>query len=152
LPTVKPAQLAGEKFVGFDKDLVIRRQVDRFLREQGVAVEIVMEFDNIENIKKAVEIGAGVALLPEPTLRREVQGGTLAAIPLAGSDLVRPLGIIYSRHHRLNTTILRFIDLLREGDETAAHHPANGQANGAPRSPKRRGAPARSPRSSREKV
>src|SRR5262249_26328350 len=45
---VTPAQLDGEKYVGFDKGLVIRREVDRFLRDQGVAVRVTMEFDNIE--------------------------------------------------------------------------------------------------------
>ncbi len=158
--SVRPSQLAGEKFVGFDRELTIRREVDRILHKQEVSVEVVMEFDNIENIKKAVEIGAGVALLPEPTFRREVQAGTLAAIPLAGCNLVRPLGIIYSRHHRLNTTILRFIDLLRDGEESisassasSASTPngANGEHNGAKPSRKRRGTSAR-PRGSREKV
>lgn len=149
--SLKPSQLAGEKFVGFDRELTIRREVDRLLHKQEVSVDVVMEFDNIENIKKAVEIGAGVTLLPEPTFRREVQAGTLAAIPLAGCPLVRPLGIIYSRHHRLNTTILRFIDLLREGEEAMSAHTANGEPNGAKPSRKRRGTSAR-PRVSREKV
>ena len=78
----------------------IRREVDRFLRQQGVAVEVVLEFDNIENIKKAIEIGGGVALLPEPTLRQEVEAGLLVARPLAGCRFVRPLGIIHRRQHR----------------------------------------------------
>ena len=110
---VRPEQLAGEKYIGFDRDLVIRREVDRFLPGEGVAVEVVHEFDNIENIKKAIEISAGVALLPEPTLRREVEAGTLVALPLYGCRLVRPLGIIHRRHHKLGATALRFLDLLR---------------------------------------
>jgi len=113
---IRPAQLEGEKYVGFDRELVIRRQVDRFLREQGVSVDVVMEFDSIENIKKAIEIGAGVALLPEPTLRQEVEAGRLVAVPVEGARLCRPLGIILNRHHKLTTTVLRFIDLLREAD------------------------------------
>ncbi len=120
-PAIRPAQLAGEKYIGFDKRLVIRREVDRFLREQGIAVEVALEFDTVENIKQAIEVSAGVALLPEPTLRREVQAGTLAARPLAGCRLVRPLGMIYRRHHKLTTTALRFIDLLRGPD--ASHPP-----------------------------
>jgi DNA-binding transcriptional LysR family regulator len=115
--TVRPEQLASEKYIGFDRDLVIRKEVDRFLREQGVAVEVALEFDNIENIKKAIEVSAGVALLPEPTLRREVQAGTLVAVRLAGDRLVRPLGVIYRRHHRLSTTAQKFIELLRESEE-----------------------------------
>lgn len=117
---VKPAQLAGVKYIGFDRDLTIRREVDRFLREQGVAVEVVLEFDNIENIKKAIEISDGVALLPEPTLRREVEGGTLMALPLADGRLVRPLGIIHRRHHKLSATALQFMELLQKPDVSAA--------------------------------
>src|SRR5262249_19597045 len=114
---VRPEQLTGEKYIGFDKDLVIRRKVDRFLRDQGITVEVALEFDNIENIKKAIEISAGVALLPEPTLRREVQAGTLMAVPLTGAQLVRPLGIIHRRHHRLSASAQRFIELLQESQE-----------------------------------
>lgn len=130
---VRPGQLTGMKYIGFDKELVIRREVDRFLREQGVSVEMVMEFDNIENIKKAIEIGAGIALLPEPTLRREVQAGTLMSVPLSGCQLMRPLGIIHSRHHRLNAIIRRFLDLLRDGASPGPLQstPANGSPNHA---------------------
>jgi DNA-binding transcriptional LysR family regulator len=110
--SIKPAQLTGEKYVGFDRGLTVRREVDRFLREQEVAVEIVMEFDNIENIKKAIAIGAGVALLPEPTLWQEVQAGTLVAVPLAGCRFVRPLGIVHRRHYQPTATARRFMELL----------------------------------------
>ncbi len=111
--SIGPAQLDGVKYVGFDKGLTIRREVDRFLREHGAAVDVALEFDNIENIKEAVRVSAGVALLPEPTLRREVEAGTLVAVPLAGAPLVRPLRIIY-RHNKLSTTAQRFVDLLRD--------------------------------------
>lgn len=117
LDQVPPSRLNGEKYVGFAKGLVIRRQVERFLRDHDAEVLVAMEFDNIENIKKAIEIGAGVALLPEPTLRREVQAGTLVARPLAGCQLVRPLGIIHRRHYRLSSTASRFVELLQESEE-----------------------------------
>jgi DNA-binding transcriptional LysR family regulator len=118
---LRPAELTGERYVAFDKALVIRRQVDKFLREQGAAVEVACEFDSIENIKKAVEELSGVALLPEPTLRREVRSGSLVALPLSGARLVRPLGIILRRHHRLGATAHRFMDLLRTAGDS---HPA----------------------------
>jgi DNA-binding transcriptional LysR family regulator len=122
-PVVRPGQLAGLKFIHFDRGLIVRREVDRFLREHGAAVEVQLEFDNIETIKKAVELGAGVALLPEPTIRREVEDGTLLARPLCGCRLVRPLGIIHRRHHKLSATATRFTELLRG-------LPADGSANG----------------------
>jgi DNA-binding transcriptional LysR family regulator len=120
---VRAVQLQGERYVGFDKGLVIRREVDRFLREQAVGVDVIMEFDNIENIKKAVEESVGVALLPEPTLRREVEAGTLVGVPLTGRRMVRPLGIIQRRHRTPSATALRLLEMLRHPDGTLPHQP-----------------------------
>jgi DNA-binding transcriptional LysR family regulator len=148
---VEPRHLQGVKYVGFDRDLTIRRKVDRFLREQKVAVDVVLEFDNIETIKKAVESEAGVALLPEPTVRREVQAGTLVALPLAGCRLVRPLGIIQRRQRKPSLAAQLLIDLLRQPDDGPEGPGRNGHANGAGRSPHPHGtqprhAPARATR------
>ena len=121
---VRPEQISGLKYVAFNRALTIRKEVDRFLREQGCVVDVLMEFDNIENIKKAVEIDAGVALLPEPTVRREVEAGSLVALSLAGCRFVRPLGIIHRRPHRLTTAAQRLINLLRQPAATL-----NGQAH-----------------------
>ncbi len=115
LGAVRIARLAEVKYVHFSKELVIRREVDRFFRNRKVSLDIALEFDNIENIKKAVEIGAGVALRPEPTFRKEVATGTLVAVPLADAQMVRPLGIIYRRHHKLSLAAQRFLDLLCRG-------------------------------------
>ena len=114
--------LDGETFVGYDPDLSIRRAIDRSLRYHDVGVRVALEFDNIENIKRAVEIPAGVALLPEPTVAREVAAGTLVAIRITGQDprhrLKRPLAIIHRRHEQLGLTATRFLKLLREGEES----------------------------------
>jgi DNA-binding transcriptional LysR family regulator len=107
------SQLDGEKLVAFDSDLTIRREIDNVLNQYGVSVVVAMEFDNIETIKRALEIDAGVALLPAPTVVREVETGTLAAVPLTTDDLVRPLGIIHRRGKELTSTARRFIELLQ---------------------------------------
>ena len=65
--SVAAKQLDGMTFVAFDPGLAIRRAIDRFLRKHGVQVDVALEFDNIENIKRAVEV-SGVAILPVPTL------------------------------------------------------------------------------------
>jgi DNA-binding transcriptional LysR family regulator len=112
---VTVAQMEGLKYVHFSKDLVIRREVDRFFRSKRISVDVALEFDNIENIKQAVEISVGISLLPRPTFVREVNAGTLRAIPLADADLHRPLGIIYRRHNKLTNASQGFLDLLRKG-------------------------------------
>jgi DNA-binding transcriptional LysR family regulator len=112
--SVSLAALAGEKFVGFDRDLPIRKEIDRQLRQQGVTVEVVLEFDNIETIKQAVEIGAGISILPEPTVCKEVQIGTLAAIRLRGCSLQRPIGILHRDRLVFSPTVSRFVELLQQ--------------------------------------
>jgi DNA-binding transcriptional LysR family regulator len=124
--SVRAAELAGQNYVHFNRNLVIRRQVDRFLKKQSAPVEVVLEFDNIENIKQAVAIGAGIALLPEPTLRREVKARTLVALPLLDSVLHRPLGIIHRRRPRLSGAARRFLDVLLEENVFVARR--NGEA------------------------
>lgn len=122
--------LDGQRYVHFARNLVVRRRVDKFLREQRVAVDVVAEFDSIENIKQAVSIGSGVALLPEPTIRREVKARTLSALPLFGCKLTRPLAIVHRRGQRLSAVAKRFMDLLLEADST--HAAGNSQPGEAP--------------------
>jgi DNA-binding transcriptional LysR family regulator len=112
-PRIPWSDLNGENLIGFDRELTIRHEIDLALESHGVEPHIVMEFDNIETIKRAIEIDAGIGLLPLPTVLREVQAGTLVAVPLEDSDLVRPLGIIYRRGRQLNNTARRFIELLQ---------------------------------------
>jgi DNA-binding transcriptional LysR family regulator len=95
LRRVAVKKLAGEPLVGFERDIPTRKETDRILRRYGVEAHYVMELDNIETIKRVVEIGRGLAILPEPALGREVESGTLVAVHLADQMFLRPLGIIH---------------------------------------------------------
>ena len=106
--------LAGEAFITFDRDLSIRKEVDRHLRQRSVSVAVAMEFDNIETIKQAVAIGVGISILPEPTVQMEVKAGLLCAIPLIAPELRRPLGIIHRQRKVFTPTVTKFVELLHE--------------------------------------
>jgi len=110
---VEPGELAGERFVSFDEDLAIRKALDRFLRERGVEVEPVLQFDNIQMIKEAVAIGSGISVLPEPTVLEEVSQKRLFTVPFRGAEMARPVGIIYRRGKKLSPTTLQFLDFLK---------------------------------------
>lgn len=110
--------IAGSKLVTFDPDLRIRREIDRALSHHDIELEVAMEFDNTETIKRALEIDAGVGFLPAPTVEREIRMGTLVARPVRNLELSRPLGIIRRRGHELGKTATRFLKLLR--DKSAA--------------------------------
>jgi DNA-binding transcriptional LysR family regulator len=114
---VSPAELAGEPFVAFDPGLTIRKAIDRALRQRNVRVNIVMEFDNIETIKQAIIIAAGVSILPRHTVQKEASIRTLAAVDVAIPDLVRPVGIVHRRHKPLTPTAERFVQMLQEASE-----------------------------------
>lgn len=111
---VKLKQIAGEKFVAFEPELSIRREIDRFLKKNGVDVEPVLEFDNIEAIKNAVEVGSGISLLPTPTFEREVKNGTLAAIGFSPNGFHRPLGFIHRKGKKLHQNAGLFLELLKK--------------------------------------
>jgi DNA-binding transcriptional LysR family regulator len=109
---VLPAQLQGEPFVAFDRELTIRKAIDRALRQHNVRVDIRMEFDNIETIKQAILIRAGVSILPRHTVQMETGVRTLAAVTLGIPDLIRPIGIVHRRQKPLAPTANRFVQFL----------------------------------------
>jgi DNA-binding transcriptional LysR family regulator len=115
---VMPAELNGEPFVAFDAGLTIRKAIDRALRQHNVRPSIVMEFDNIETIKQAIIIAAGVSILPRHTVQKEASIKTLAAVEVAVPDLVRPVGIVHHRQKPLTPTAARFVAMLQEASET----------------------------------
>jgi LysR family transcriptional regulator, transcriptional activator of the cysJI operon len=105
--------LKGQKFISFEPDLPTRKALDKILKGQGVAVEHVMEFDNIETVKRALELNCGVAIVPETSVKPEVAAGTLAAVPLAG-NYFRQLGAIYRKTRVLSPAMKQFLALLKE--------------------------------------
>jgi DNA-binding transcriptional LysR family regulator len=114
------SELHGLDMVGYDDSLHIRREVDRALGAAGVEVNVVMQFDNTETMKRAIEIDAGIGLLPEPTLAREIEVGALVGVPVSDADLVRPLGIVHRRGKEPTAAAKRFIQVLLEQATTSA--------------------------------
>ncbi|MBM3879187.1 MAG: LysR family transcriptional regulator [Verrucomicrobia bacterium] len=112
---VKISAIAGQKFVAFEPDIPTRKAVDKVLREHGVQILPVMEFDNVETVKRAVEIDAGVAIVPHGTVTQEVSKQTLAAVNIEDADLHRPLAAIYKKNKVLSTAMRQFIAMLKEG-------------------------------------
>src|SRR6266436_1946053 len=115
-----PADLDGQDFIGFDEDLSIRRELDRFFRDQGIEIRLAMQFDNIQMIKEAVALGSGISILPARTMLAEVEQGRLVAIPLHAPELVRPVGIVHRKRKKFNRAAQSFLELLQETPEREA--------------------------------
>jgi LysR family transcriptional regulator, transcriptional activator of the cysJI operon len=106
-------KLGGEAMVAFERDIPTRKETDRVLRRHGVDVRYVMELDNAEIMKRVVEIGIGLAILPENAVRPEVKGGTLAAVHLSDEVFLRPLGIVHRTGKHFSPAAAKFIECLR---------------------------------------
>jgi len=111
---VKLKSLVDQKFVGFEPDIPTRKALDKILREFGITVNNVMEFDNIETVKRAVEIDAGISIVPIGTVQQEIAKQTLVAVPIEDGDFFRPLAAIYKKNKVLSPAMKQFLAILKE--------------------------------------
>ena len=79
-----------------------------------VTVQPVMEFDNIETVKRAVEIDAGIAIVPQGTIIQEVAKQTLAAVQFEDAQFFRQLAAIYKKNKVLSPAMKQFVAILKE--------------------------------------
>src|SRR5580704_13714296 len=112
---VKLKALSGQKFIGFEPDIPTRKALDRILKESNVEVLHVMEFDNIETVKRAVEIDAGISVVPQGTILQEVAKQTLTQVQLEDGEFYRPLAAIYKKNKVLSPAVKQFLSILKEG-------------------------------------
>ncbi len=105
--------LGGQRFIGFERDIPTRKAVDKILRSYDTTVQYVMEFDNIETIKRSVEADLGVTIVPRATVENELRSGTLSAVNFT-RNFTRPIGIIHRKGKVFTAAARRFIDMLIE--------------------------------------
>ena len=111
--TVKLSQLAGQKFISFEPDIPTRKAIDKIFKDHSIEVHSVMEFDNIETVKRAVEIEAGLSIVPQATITQEVAKQTLAEVKIEGVELYRPLAAIYKKNKVLSPAMKQFLHILK---------------------------------------
>ena len=112
--SLRTRDLEGEDFVHFERDVPTRKAVDRIFKENGVEVKKVAEFDNIETIKRAVEVGFGLSILPEPSVRDAGRAGLLSVVPLVEDHWTRSVGVIYRSDRQLSLAAKKFVSLLTD--------------------------------------
>jgi DNA-binding transcriptional LysR family regulator len=111
---IKLKQLVDEKVIGFEPDIPTRKALDKILREYGVDVKHVMEFDNVETVKRAVEIDAGVSIVPLGTVTQEISKNTLAAVEIEDGEFFRPLAAMYKKNKVLSPAMKQFLATLKD--------------------------------------
>ena len=112
--TLSISDLRGEEFISFERDIPTRKATDEMLSNAGVDVSVVMEFDNVETVKRALEINAGIAILPRHTVLNETERKQLVAIKLDNGIHVRPLAIIHKKNRILTPALRSFVELMKD--------------------------------------
>ena len=111
--SIKLKELSGQEVVGFEADIPTRKAIDKILREYKVIVNYVMEFDNIETLKRAVEIGAGISIVPQATVRQEIAQKTLVSVVIEDGQFFRPTAVIYKKSRVLTPVMKEFLTTLK---------------------------------------
>ena len=107
-------RLQFERFIAFEREVPTRIWIDGILSRYNTVVRPVNEFDNTATIKRAVEINAGVSILPETVVVQEVAGGSLKIVPFSNERFVRPTGILVRKGKIFSQAGRYFIELLKK--------------------------------------
>ena len=93
-----------------------RKATDEILSNAGVEISTVMEFDNVETVKRALEINAGIAILPANTVTNESERNQLTTCKLDQGRYVRPLAIIHKKNRMLTPALRSFVELMKNAN------------------------------------
>lgn len=119
--TIRLRDLHGYPFVAFQPEIPTRKAIDTLFNQQEVRVEVRMQCDNIEILKKMVEVGLGISLVPQLSVQEESRTGALRVLNLSDCVIRRPLAIIHRKGKMLSRPQRAFVDLLTtEGSELLA--------------------------------
>ena len=109
---IEVRDLANQKLIGFDPDIPTRKAIDMIFRENRIEIEPIMEFDNVETVKRAVEVEHGIAIVPHATVIQEAKQGTLVVLDFKGRSFTRPLAILHRKGRVLTPAMRKFIEIL----------------------------------------
>lgn len=112
-PLADVHMLDGVKFIAFAKRVPSRMLIDNILNQYNINIRTIMEFDNVETIKRAIEINAGVSILPKTTIHAEVNSGSLRAIYFSNEKFFRPTAVVVRKNRALSHAGKYLIELLR---------------------------------------
>ena len=115
---VCPQNLTNQRFIAFEKGMPTQRYIQRVLRRSGVKVQVVREFDNIETLKRAIEVDTGLSILPIASVERSVANGYLACVPFRNrAAWVRPIAVLRQKGKLAGQAEQTFLEMIRDRQE-----------------------------------
>lgn len=107
------AELAREPLVLLDRSTATRALIDARFRAHDTAPHVAMEMSSVEVIKRLVELGFGLSIIPELAVRREIAQGSLYALRTPTPWPKRHVGLVTLGHASLSRAARAFIGVLR---------------------------------------
>lgn len=112
--SVSVKELGVETFVAHNAPSPYRQKVIETFDKHQTKLHIAIELPSLEAIKRLVEKGVGVALVPKLTAQNEITNGQLHAVSVREMKLERKLNIIYRRNSVLSHAAKSFLKLAKE--------------------------------------
>ena len=116
--TVSVKDLGIETFIAHNAPSPYREQVIEKFEKYETKLNISVEMPSLEAIKKLVELGAGVALVPKLTAQSEISSGQLIGLSVREMKFERKLHIVYRRNGVLSHAAKVFLKLAKEIDKS----------------------------------
>ncbi|MEH6443954.1 MAG: LysR family transcriptional regulator [Oceanospirillaceae bacterium] len=99
----------NQPYIAFESGIPTREAIDNVFAENDISVNQRMSNDNIFTLKKAVEAGIGVSIVPSNAVDEEVQKGSLIRLPIRDIKLIRPIALLQRKNHKPNKPLEVFI-------------------------------------------
>jgi len=113
--SIRPQELAAETVILAARGAGTRAVLEERLKEKHIALKQVLEFGNIEGVKRAVEAGLGVSVQARSCVGREIAGGFLAGVRLTGMETQIAYYCIRRREKHLSNAARAFLAMLGAG-------------------------------------
>lgn len=107
-------QLGNESFVAHNAPSPYRQKVIEAFDKHNTPLNISVELPSLEAIKKMVQSGDGIALVPRLTAKSEIEAGQLAAVSVKEMQLERKLHVVYRKNSELSHAAQEFIKIAKE--------------------------------------
>jgi len=113
-PALSVADVGGLRFILYARKTVMRRLIDGFFAELGVAPPIVMEMENIEAIKSLIGAGLGASVLPIHAIGNEAADKKVRLMRVKNHPLCRRLGLVTLKSGYISNAVRELSNLIAE--------------------------------------
>lgn len=93
----------------YEKGSFLRKIIEKLVMENHISISTRLQFSNNAAVKKAVEVGAGIAMMSRQAADKEIRSGKLCAVRLSDAISKRSFYMIYRKNKTISSPIQHFM-------------------------------------------